>query len=330
MPDLIARVEKGERKVIDVSQDTDRLFEINTQTRKNPYKAFVTIMEGCNRFCSFCVVPYTRGPERSRPTQHILSEIQSLVNEGFQEVTLLGQTVNSWTDSQGQVNCFTDLLKRLAEVRGIRRIRFTSPHPNDFCPDIVDVIENFPVVCNHIHLPVQSGSTRVLCRMKRDYTRELYLQKVEFLRKSKREIALSTDIIVGFPGETQDDFEETLSLVELVDYDSIFSFKYSPRPGTEAFSFAEAVSEEEKSRRLQVLQQFQRKIQLQRNSKMVGKRYEVLVDGSSQRGTKTLAGRTTQNKIINFPGSQELLGKLVEVQVTNFLPNSLQGELVEC
>ena len=330
LPDLIARVEKGERKVIDVSQDTDRLFEINTQTRKNPYKAFVTIMEGCNRFCSFCVVPYTRGPERSRPTQHILSEIQSLVNEGFQEVTLLGQTVNSWTDSQGQVNCFTDLLKRLAEVRGIRRIRFTSPHPNDFCPDIVDVIENFPVVCNHIHLPVQSGSTRVLCRMKRDYTRELYLQKVEFLRKSKREIALSTDIIVGFPGETQDDFEETLSLVELVDYDSIFSFKYSPRPGTEAFSFAEAVSEEEKSRRLQVLQQFQRKIQLQRNSKMVGKRYEVLVDGSSQRGTKTLAGRTTQNKIINFPGSQELLGKLVEVQVTNFLPNCLQGELVEC
>jgi len=330
LPDLIARVERGERRVIDVSQDTDRLFEINAQTRKNPYKAFVTIMEGCNRFCSFCVVPYTRGPERSRPTRNILDEIRTLVSEGFQEVTLLGQTVNSWSDPEGQANGFTDLLKQIAEIQGIRRIRFISPHPSDFHPDIVGVIEGFPVVCNHIHLPVQSGSTKVLRRMKRDYTREEYLQKVDFLKKSKREIALSTDIIVGFPGETQEDFEETLSLIEFVGYDSMFSFKYSPRPGTEAFSFSEVIPEEEKSRRLQVLQQFQRKIQLQRNSKMVGKRYEVLVDGTNQRGTRTLTARTTQNKIINFSGSQELLGKLVEVQVTNFFPNSLQGELVEC
>ena len=330
LPDLIARVERGERRVIDVSQDTDRLFEINAQTRKNPYKAFVTIMEGCNRFCSFCVVPYTRGPERSRPTRNILDEIQTLVSEGFQEVTLLGQTVNSWSDLEGQVNCFTDLLKQIAEIQGIRRIRFTSPHPSDFHPDIVEVIEGFPVVCNHIHLPVQSGSTKVLRRMKRDYTREEYLQKVEFLKRSKREIALSTDIIVGFPGETQEDFEETLSLIELVGYDSIFSFKYSPRPGTEAFSFSGVISEEEKSRRLQVLQQFQRKIQLQRHSKMVGKRCEVLVDGTSRKGKGTLTGRTDQNKIINFSGSEELLGKFVEVQVTNFSPNSLQGELVEC
>lgn len=328
LPGLVSRLEQGEQQVIDVSQDSDRLFETEAGTRESPYKAFVTIMEGCNRFCSFCVVPYTRGPERSRPGRHVLSEVEGLSSRGFREVTLLGQTVNSWRDPLGEIASFTDLLRRVARIEGIRRVRFTSPHPSDFQPDIVEVIETVPEVCNQIHLPLQSGSTPVLRRMKRDYTREQYLEKVAFLKRSRREIALSTDIIVGFPGETQQQFEETLSMVETVGYDSMFSFKFSPRPGTEAFAFQDAIPEAEKSRRLQVLQQFQRKIQLERHERLVGKEFEVLVDGSSRKDSRVLAGRTTQNKIVNFSGPPELLGRLVPVRVTGFAPNSLRGELV--
>ncbi len=330
LPELVSRLEQGEQQVIDVSQDSDRLFETEAQTRKNPYKAFVTIMEGCNRFCTFCVVPYTRGPERSRPARHILDEVSNVSSRGFREVTLLGQTVNSWQDPRGEVSSFTDLLRRIAEIEGICRIRFTSPHPSDFHPEIVAVIETVPEVCNQIHLPLQSGSTPVLRRMKRDYTREQYLEKVAFLKRSKREIALSTDIIVGFPGETQEQFEESLSMLDVVGYDSIFSFKYSPRPGTEAFTFAGGIPEEEKGRRLQVLQQFQRKIQLEKHARLVGREFEVLVDGRSRRDREALAGRTTQNKIVNFTGPPELLGRLVQVRVTHYSPNSLQGELLQC
>jgi tRNA-2-methylthio-N6-dimethylallyladenosine synthase len=328
IPQLVTKVEQGVPHVIDVSQDTDRLFEADTQSRENPYKAYVTIMEGCNRFCSFCVVPYTRGPERSRPGGLILAETGRLAEEGYREIMLLGQTVNSWRDPSGAIPSFAELLRGVAQVPGIRRVRFTSPHPSDFHPDIVSAIENTPEVCNQVHLPVQSGSTAVLRRMKRDYTREEYLRKVEFIKKASREIALSTDIIVGFPGETQEDFEETLSLLQHVRYDSIFSFKYSPRPGTEAFTYPEAISEEEKSRRLMVLQEFQRKIQLERNAALLGKEFEVLVDGKSQRDVREWMGRTTQNKIINFSGPPDLLGKFADVRVTNFSPNSLAGEWI--
>lgn len=327
IPQLIEKVEQGVPHVIDVTQDIDRLFETYTQSREHPHKAYVTIMEGCNRFCAFCVVPYTRGPERSRPGEHILSEIRRLASEGYQEVMLLGQTVNSWKDPTGEIASFSELLKRVARVDGVRRIRFTSPHPSDFSLDIVQVIESTPEVCNQVHLPVQSGSSQVLKRMKRDYTREEYLRRVEFIKASSREIALSTDIIVGFPGETQEDFEETLSLIEQVGYDGVFSFKYSPRPGTEAFSFGDAIPEEEKGRRLAVLQEFQRKIQLQRNASYVGKKLEILVEGKSQKDSKELMGRTTQNKIVNFAGPAELLGKFAEVRITNYFPNSLAGKL---
>jgi tRNA-2-methylthio-N6-dimethylallyladenosine synthase len=328
IPQLIEKLEQGVPHVIDVSQDTDRLFETYTQTRENPYKAFVTIMEGCNRFCAFCVVPYTRGPERSRPGAHILGEIQQLASEGYQEVMLLGQTVNSWRDPAQIIPSFAELLKRVADINGIRRVRFTSPHPSDFHPEIVQVIEDTPAVCNQVHLPVQSGSTTVLRQMKRDYTRDEYLRRADFIKAAKREIALSTDIIVGFPGETQDDFEQTLSLMEQVGYDQVFSFKYSPRPGTEAFGFGDTVPEEEKGRRLSVLQEFQRKIQLARNATLVGRDYEVFVEGKSQRDSQELMGRTTQNKIVNFAGSPELLGRFAQVRVTHYFPNSLAGELV--
>jgi tRNA-2-methylthio-N6-dimethylallyladenosine synthase len=327
IPQLMAQVEQGVSHVIDVTQDTDRLFETYAQSRENPYKAYVTIMEGCNRYCAFCVVPYTRGPERSRSGSHILSEIRRLASEGYQEIMLLGQTVNSWRDSAGQISSFAELLRQVGAIEGIRRIRFTSPHPSDFHPEIVKVIETVPAVCNQVHLPVQSGSTSVLRRMKRDYTRDEYLRRVELIKAAKREIALSTDIIVGFPGESQADFEDTLSLMAEVQYDSIFSFKYSPRPGTEAYSFEDGITEEEQGRRLAVLQEFQRKIQLERNTRFIGKEFEVLVEGKS-RDVKDLMGRTTQNKIINFSGPPELLGKWAQVRVTRSSAHSLQGELV--
>lgn len=338
LPHLLERVDDGEKQVIDITQEPDRLFETYTQNRENPFKAFVTIMEGCDRFCSFCVVPYTRGRERSRSSAHILQEVRQVTLEGYQEVMLLGQTVNSWRDPESEISSFTELLKRVANLDGVRRVRFTSPHPSDFHSGLVEVIENIPEVCNQIHLPLQSGSTSVLQRMKRDYTREEYIAKVECIQRSSREIALSTDIIVGFPGETQEDFELTLSLMELARFDSIFSFKYSPRPGTEAYDYEDMIPEEEKGRRLSVLQEFQRKIQLEHNSGLAGRQFEILVEGKSHRspaqktgkqpGDIGLMGRTTQNKIINFSGPEELLGQFVQVRVTDHGPNSLMGELI--
>ena len=242
---------------------------------------------------------------------------------------LLGQTVNSWKDPLGEVPSFAGLLLRIAEIPGIRRIRFTSPHPGDFGPDLVHAIEAAPQICSQVHLPLQSGSNAVLKRMKRDYSREEYLEKVDILKQSSHEIAISTDVIVGFPGESQEDFEATLSLLEIVKYDWIFSFKYSPRPGTEAFGYQDTIPEEEKGRRLSVLQEFQKKIQLQKHASLVGRVFEVLVEGSSQRDSLELMGRTRQNKIINFPGPKELLGKFVLTRVRGFSANCLVGELAE-
>lgn len=328
LPELVRKVEGGVAQVIDVSQDADRLFESYPQSRESGIKAYVTIMEGCNRFCTFCVVPYSRGPERSRPGSHILEEIRRLASEGYQEVMLLGQTVNSWSDPEREIISFAELLRRVASIDGVKRVRFTSPHPSDFTLDIVRAIESIPEVCNQVHLPVQSGSSRILSQMKRGYSREKYLEVVDSFKAANREIALSTDIIVGFPGETQEDFEETISMMERVRYDLVYSFKYSPRPRTESYEFGDTVSEEEKTRRLMVLQEFQRKIQLERNARLVGKDFEILVEGKSQKDPRELMGRTTQNKIINFPAQEDVLGKLVRVQVTHYFPNSLAGKLI--
>lgn len=329
LPELLRKVENGVTRVIDVSQDSDRLFESYPQSRESAFKAYVTIMEGCNRFCTFCVVPYSRGPERSRPGRHILEEIRRLATEGYPEVMLLGQTVNSWSDPEREIPSFAELLRRIASIEGVKRVRFISPHPSDFTPDVILAIESVPAICNQIHLPVQSGSSRILSLMKRGYSREEYLQVIACFRASKREIALSTDIIVGFPGETQEDFEETISLLGQVRYDSVFAFKYSPRPGTESYELGDTVPEEEKTRRLMVLQEFQRKIQLERNARLVGKVFEILVEGKSQKDSRELMGRTTENKIVNFPAEETWLGKLVQVQVTHYFPNSLAGEMVE-
>src|SRR5216684_785054 len=303
-------------------QEGEEIFE------RAPWRAYLTIIEGCDKACAYCVVPYTRGPERSRASDSVLREVRELANLGFSEVQLLGQTVNSYADPSPRKMRFSDLLLAVADVPGIRRVRFTTSHPRDFGADIVAALEAQPKLCNHVHLPVQSGSTRVLRAMTRTYTRDEYLEKIAMLRGAKREIAITTDIIVGFPGETEDDFAETLSLLEEVRYDSVFSFKYSPRPNTPSLSMPDAISEIEKSRRLAILQETQREIQSQRNATLVGNAFEVLVSGKSRRENQW-SGHTACHRVVNFASQQrELLGTYVQVRVTGAGPNSLVGEQV--
>jgi tRNA-2-methylthio-N6-dimethylallyladenosine synthase len=297
--------------------ETDYIF------RQNPWRASVTISEGCNRSCAFCVVPATRGSERVRGSAGILREVENLAARGYIEIILLGQTVNSYYDREAGVS-FADLLRRMSEINGLKRIRFTSPHPSDFSDELLDVMVSCPQVCNQIHLPVQSGSTRLLRAMRRGYTREGYMKVIGGIRKARRPISISTDLIVGFPGETEVDFQDTLSLLDEVQYDSAFSFKYSPRPNTSALSLPDEISEEEKGRRLEVLQELQKLIQEQRNSAYVGQKVEVLVEGRA-RSRVSLTGRTSNNKIVNFDGPETLTGRLVQVQISGFSPNSLKG-----
>jgi tRNA-2-methylthio-N6-dimethylallyladenosine synthase len=272
------------------------------------------------------VVPYTRGPERSRASDSILREVRQLAELGYSEVQLLGQTVNSYADPTAHKMRFSDLLLAVADVQGIRRVRFTTSHPSDFTPDIVEAIERQPKICDHVHLPVQSGSTRVLRAMQRTYSREEYLEKIAMMRGANRPIAITTDVIVGFPGETESDFEETISLLEEVRYTGLFAFKYSPRPNTPSLSMNDAIPEEEKGRRLAVVQEKQREIQAARNAELAGQTFEVLVSGKSRRENQW-TGYTTSHRVINFASQErELLGTYVQVRVTGAGPNSLVGE----
>jgi tRNA-2-methylthio-N6-dimethylallyladenosine synthase len=326
LPELLAQVEAGNQRVTGLETDTDETFETPITRRDNPWRAYLTIIEGCDKACSYCVVPYTRGPERSRASDSILAEVRQLAELGYSEVQLLGQTVNSYKDPTPHKMKFAELLLAVAEVPGIRRVRFTTSHPRDFTPDIVDAIAGETKLCNHVHLPVQSGSTRVLRAMQRTYTREEYLEKIAMIRAAKRPISITTDIIVGFPGETEEDLRETLSLLDEVQYDSLFSFKYSPRPHTPSLAMPDAVPEEEKSRRLALLQDSQREIQVGKNSQFVGKRVEVMVSGKSKRENQW-SGHSTCHRVVNFSSSEpELLGRYVQVQVTGVTPNSLLGE----
>jgi len=328
LPELIAQLESGNHRVTGLDTDTDETFETEMTRRDNPFRAYLTIIEGCDKACSYCVVPYTRGPERSRASDSILREVRQLAELGYSEVQLLGQTVNSYKDPTPRKTRFADLLLAVAEVPGIRRVRFTTSHPSDFTKDIVDAIEAQPKICEHVHLPVQSGSTKVLRAMQRTYTREEYLEKISMIRGAKRPIAITTDTIVGFPGETEADFEETLSLLEEVKYDSLFSFKYSPRPNTPSLEMEDAIPEEEKSRWLAVLQDKQREIQTARNKKLIGEMYEVLVSGKSRREGQW-SGYTSSYRLANFTShAQGLLGSYVQVRVTGTTPNSLVGEHV--
>lgn len=326
LPEMIAQLEAGNPRVMGLDTDTDETFETEVTRRDNPWRAYLTIIEGCDKSCSYCVVPYTRGPERSRASDSILREVRQLADLGYSEVQLLGQTVNSYADPTPRMMRFAELLSAVADVPGIRRVRFTTSHPRDFTADIVEAIEAQPKICDHVHLPVQSGSTKVLRDMQRTYTRGEYLEKIAMIRGAKRRVAITTDIIVGFPGETESDFEETLSLLEEVKFDSLFSFKYSPRPNTPSLAMDDAIPEEEKSRRLAVLQDKQREIQTSRNSSLIGMKFEVLVSGKSRRENQW-SGYTSSHRIVNFASpAKELLGTYIQVSVTGATPNSLVGE----
>jgi tRNA-2-methylthio-N6-dimethylallyladenosine synthase len=314
--------------VTGLDNDTDETFETEMTRRDNPWRAYLTIIEGCDKACAYCVVPFTRGPERSRTSDSILKEVKQLAELGYSEVQLLGQTVNSYADPSSRKMRFSELLLEVAEVVGIRRVRFTTSHPSDFSQDIVDAIESQAKICDHVHLPVQSGSSRVLRAMQRTYTRGEYLEKIAMMRAARRPISITTDIIVGFPSESQEDFEETLNLLDDVQYDGMFSFKYSPRPNTPSLAMNDPIPEEEKGRRLTVLQEKQRQIQAVRNAALIGQTFEVLVCGKSRRENQW-SGHTSSHRVLNFTSKQqELLGHYVQVRVTSAGPNSLVGEQV--
>jgi tRNA-2-methylthio-N6-dimethylallyladenosine synthase len=328
LPDLIDELEAGNRRVMGLDTDTDATFETEFTRRDNPFRAYLTIIEGCDKACSYCVVPYTRGPERSRGSASILAEVRRLADAGYSEVQLLGQTVNSYKDPSLRRMTFAELLVAVSAVPGIRRVRFTTSHPRDFGRDIVEAIDTVPEICNHVHLPVQSGSTRILREMLRTYTREEYFEKIAMIREARRPISITSDIIVGFPGETEEDVEQTLTLLDAAQYDSIFAFQYSPRPNTAAQHMPGAISEEEKGRRLARVMDYQREIQLARNESLVGKTFEVLVDGASRRAGQW-SGRCSSNRVLNFTSPRtDLLGEYVQVQVSRASPNSLVGEHV--
>ena len=328
LPEMLAQLEAGNQRVTGLDTDTDETFETPMTRRDNPWRAYITIIEGCDKACAYCVVPYTRGPERSRASDSVLKEVRELAELGYSEVQLLGQTVNSYADPSSRKMRFSELLLAVAEQPGIRRVRFTTSHPRDFTPDIVQAIESQPKVCNHVHLPVQSGSTKVLRGMQRTYTRDEYLERIATIRGAARPISITTDIIVGFPGETESDFAETLSLLDEVRYDGMFSFKYSPRPNTPSLSMGDQVSEEEKSRRLAALQEKQREIQNEGNASLVGNTFELMVSGKSRRENQW-SGYTSCHRIVNFTSQeQNLLGTYVKVQVASAGPNSLAGQHV--
>jgi tRNA-2-methylthio-N6-dimethylallyladenosine synthase len=328
LPKLLDQLEAGNQRVTGLSLDTQECFETELTRRDNPFRAYLTIIEGCDQRCAFCVVPMTRGRERSRASEKILGEARRLVDEGCTEIQLLGQIVNAWQDPSPARRSFAELLARVAEVPGIRRVRFTTSHPRFFTADIVQAIDAHPTLCDQIHLPVQSGSTAVLARMLRGYTREEYLEKIDCIRKARRAISLSTDIIVGFCGETRQDFEQTLSLMKEVEYDQVFSFKYSSRPNTLAEADGDAIAEEEKGRRLAELQELQRQIQLRRNQALLGETLEVLVEGYQARLGQAV-GRSTTNRVVNFPGSAEDVGRYRRLKVTAAGPHSLVGARAE-
>ena len=310
-------------------RETDQCFETEFAARTNPHRGYITIIEGCDKFCAYCVVPFTRGKERSRTSDSVLAEARQMADLGYSEIQLLGQNVNSYKDPAGK-RSFAELLAAVAEVPGIKRVRFTTSHPRDFGRDIVHAIDAVPSLCDHVHLPVQSGSDRLLNAMQRLYTREQYLERISWIKSAKRQISITTDVIVGFPGETEQDFNQTLSLLEEVGYDGIFSFKYSPRPNTPALALDDAIPDYEKSRRLEVLMSKQREIQITSYENYIGSIAEVMVEGRNESRNQWI-GRTSQNKTLNFTASDASLpkvGSCVHAKVTASFPNSLLGELV--
>ena len=330
LPEMLARLEAGESRVTGLDdRQTDQTFETEFTARTNPHRAYITIIEGCDKFCAYCVVPFTRGKERSRTSVSVVEEARRIAGLGYTEIQLLGQNVNSYRDAEGK-RSFAELLAAVGEVAGIRRVRFTTSHPRDFTRDIVEAIDAVPTLCDHVHLPVQSGSDNVLAGMQRSYTRAQYEERVGWIKAARRSISMTTDIIVGFPGETGADFEETMTLLDNTGFDAVFAFKYSPRPNTPAETMADSIPDEEKGKRLQILLDRQREIQRVNYAKRVGRTMEVMVEGwNAQRGQ--VIGRCSQNIPVNFTTPQAIPpapGSYRQVRITKAFPNSLAGEEV--
>lgn len=327
LPDIISKIEREKRRTVETSYDIEELFEIEPYHREGKVTAYVSVQQGCNKRCTYCIVPHVRGNEVNRPLKDILRETTNLVNKGVREITFIGQTVNSWKENG---NKFGDLIRAAGDVENLERIRFTTSYPRDITKRMIDAMKDVPQVCHHLHLPVQSGSDKVLSRMKRTYTRRWYTDTISRLKDAVPDLTVSTDIIIGFPGETSQDFEETMSLMKEVEFESAYSFKFSPRPGTPAAEYEgeEMVEPSIASARLSELQAFQKDITSRKNLSRVGHVEEVLVEGESRNDPNFISGRTDHNKILNFKGTKDLLGKTVKVKVTEGLLNSLRGELV--
>jgi tRNA-2-methylthio-N6-dimethylallyladenosine synthase len=330
LPQMLIQIEAGKQRVTGLDdRETDECFETEFTARTNPHRGYITIIEGCDKFCAYCVVPFTRGKERSRTSESVLSEARQMADLGYTEIQLLGQNVNSYKDPAGKKS-FAELLAAVGETGGIRRVRFTTSHPRDFGRDIIDAIDAVPALCDHVHLPVQSGSPRVLDAMQRLYTRDEYMERIAWIKAARRQISITSDIIVGFPGETEAEFAETLSLLDEVEYDAIFGFKYSPRPNTPALTLEDAILDEEKVRRLAVVNEKQREIQKRRNESYLGATLEVMVESKNEARGQWV-GRTSQNKVFNFTAPENAkpsAGTYVTVVTTASFPNSLLGQMV--
>jgi len=327
-PELLYSSLSSGQSIVDIWDSDGSIAEGVPIERKDRVKAWVTIMYGCNNFCSYCIVPYVRGRERSRQPERILEEISELGREGYREITLLGQNVNSYGKDLDTGVSFSDLLRRVNEIDGIQRIRFMTSHPKDLSDDLIAAVRDCDKVCEHIHLPVQAGSSRILKEMNRKYTKEQYLELVDKIKSSIEGVALTTDIIVGYPGETEEDFEDTLDVVKRVRYDMAYTFLYSKRTGTPAANKKEQVPEDVKKERFERLLEIQNRISRENNEKLLNAEVEVLVEGVSKTNKDVLSGRTRTNKIVNFKGNEELIGKLVKVKINKVQTWSLEGTLV--
>jgi tRNA-2-methylthio-N6-dimethylallyladenosine synthase len=330
IPQLVQKVEASKQRICETGLDPEGKYLQATLSQRvmNKVKSYVTIMQGCDRFCSFCIVPYVRGRELSRPSGEIIKEVKHLAEMDVKEVCLLGQNVNAYGKGmEGELD-FPQLLDRINDIEGLQRIRFTTSHPADLSEELIQAFSKLKKLCEHFHLPFQSGSNKILRAMHRGYTKESYLEKIDRLKKICPPIAITADVIVGFPGEEEKDFEETLDILQKVRFDDLFSFKYSPRKGTRAFQFQDKVEEKVKQERLSILQEIQKGITLQKNQELEGRAEEVLVEGRSKQSAQDVTGRTRTNKIVNFEGDISLVGKLVPVQITKVYAHSLRGEMV--
>jgi len=330
LPQMYDSVLKDKQSKVDITFPEIEKFDNLPPPKVDGVKAYVSIMEGCSKYCTFCVVPYTRGEEFSRSFDDVITEIYELAEQGVREITLLGQNVNAYrgkTHDGAQID-FAALLYFVAEIEGVDRIRYTTSHPVEFSDDLIRAYKDLPNLVNHLHLPVQSGSDRILKLMKRNYTAQQYIEIITKLRRYRPDISLSSDFIIGFPGEENEDFKATMSLIETIGYDHSFSFIYSPRPGTPASSLPDDVPMAMKQRRLYTLQQRILEMAGEISQKMVGTVQSVLVDGISKKDSNQVCGRTENNRVVNFDGSETLIGQFAQVEITQALPNSLRGELV--